>query len=119
MGQVRQVDWGNGQSHRLLVEVESLGFGVAHTIVRAGSMSRLQYRRHLEACYCISGAGQIISETGEVHAIEPGVLYALDRHDAHVLVAAESEDMHLVSVPNPALEGHERHVLDDSEFSAY
>src|SRR5438445_13767182 len=53
------VDWGNGTSHRLLTQQDGMGFTVCHTVVRAGSESRLHYRRHFEACYCIAGAGEI------------------------------------------------------------
>jgi len=47
----RFVDWGNGTSHRLLIEGDGMGFTVCHTVVRAGTQSLLQYRNHLEACY--------------------------------------------------------------------
>ncbi|MEE8546241.1 MAG: ectoine synthase, partial [Alphaproteobacteria bacterium] len=40
-----------------------------------------------------------------VHPIAPGTIYALDRHDAHVLRA--HTDMRLICVFNPALEGGE------------
>lgn len=118
--QVQSVDWGNGQSHRLLVEADRMGFAVAHTVVSAGSRSKLQYRRHLEACYCISGKGEILNADETVtHLLEPGVLYALDEHDPHVLVAGSGEDLHLVSVFNPPIRGDERHSLDPAGFSQY
>jgi L-ectoine synthase len=114
------VDWGNGQSHRLLVEADGMGFALAHTVVAAGTQSKLQYRRHLEACYCISGKGEVTSADGLTnHAIEPGVLYALDAHDAHTLSAATGEDLHLISVFNPPIRGDEKHTLDASGFSQY
>ena len=118
--EVTAVDWGNGRSHRLLVDADGMGFALAHTVVAAGSQSKLQYRRHLEACYCISGKGRVISADGTTtHTIEPGVLYALDAHDAHTLAAAAGEDMHLISVFNPPIRGDERHTLDSSGFSQY
>jgi L-ectoine synthase len=114
------VDWGNGRSHRLLIAADGVGFAVAHTVVRAGSESRLQYRNHIEACYCISGEGEVVSADGEVRSkLVPGVLYALDRHDAHILRAAEHGDMELISVFNPPIRGDERHRLDPDGFSAY
>ncbi|MGW4631023.1 ectoine synthase, partial [Streptomyces rubiginosohelvolus] len=33
----------------------------------------------------------------------PGMIYALDQHDPHYLVASDDEDLHLISVFNPAL----------------
>ncbi|MCP3012225.1 ectoine synthase [Nocardiopsis dassonvillei] len=114
------VDWGNGTSDRLLVEDDNLGFTVAHTVVRAGTVSRLQYANHLEACYCIAGSGLVESADGGVRIdLSPGVLYALDQHDPHLLIASEHEDLELVSVFNPPLRGDERHDLDALEFSSY
>ncbi|MFD3688484.1 ectoine synthase [Nocardiopsis sp. NPDC058631] len=114
------VDWGNGTSDRLLVEDDNLGFTVAHTVVRAGTVSRLQYANHLEACYCIAGSGLIESKDGGVRIdLSPGVLYALDKHDPHLLIAGEHEDLELVSVFTPALRGDERHSLGSLEFSSY
>ncbi|MFI9504542.1 ectoine synthase [Nocardia sp. NPDC052566] len=117
---VRAVEWGNGSSHRLLVAADNMGFTVADTLVRAGTKSRLQYRRHLEACYCISGHGEVLAADGSVvYTIEPGVLYALDQHDAHFLVAAPQGDMRLISIFNPPLNGDEVHDLDGDGFSHY
>ncbi|AZQ70671.1 L-ectoine synthase [Streptomyces luteoverticillatus] len=117
---VQTVEWGNGRSSRLLTESDGMGFTVADTLVRAGTKSRLQYRRHLEACYCISGRGEVISADGSKSlAIEPGVLYALDEHDAHFLIADPDTDLHLISVFNPPLRGDEVHSLDESGFSHY
>ncbi|WNV86430.1 ectoine synthase [Umezawaea sp. Da 62-37] len=117
--EVNCVDWGNGLSFRFLVEADGMGFTVAHTVVKAGSKSPLHYRRHLEACYCISGSGQVIDSAGTVHEIEPGVMYALDNHDEHFLIAAPEGDMELISVFNPPLQGDERHNFDSDEFSHY
>ncbi|PRB38744.1 L-ectoine synthase [Arthrobacter sp. MYb23] len=118
--QVPAVDWGNGTSFRLVNKDENLGFGVAHTIVRAGTVSKLKYDSHLEACYCISGKGRVLSADGDTELIiTPGVLYGLDNNDAHTLCADEDSDMHLISVFSPALEGHERHELSDDEYSSY
>ena len=112
-------EWGNGTSHRLLTLADGMGFTVCHTVVRAGTQSRLQYRRHLEACYCISGSGEVEDMAGTVHRLEPGTIYVLDAHDDHYLRADGSGDMVLVSVFNPPLAGTERHSLDRSTGSAY
>jgi len=113
------VHWGNGQSHRLLVEADGMGFALAHTVVAAGTESKLQYRRHLEACYCVAGKGEVSTADGRTHILEPGVLYALDQHDAHTLIAAPDEDLHLISVFNPPIRGDERHRLDPNGYSQY
>ncbi|MBW4721899.1 ectoine synthase [Saccharothrix obliqua] len=116
---VEPVEWGNGLSYRFLVEADNMGFTVAHTMVRAGSKSPLHYRRHLEACYCIAGRGQVVTGDGVAHNIEPGVIYALNEHDEHFLIAGPEEDLELISVFNPALRGDERHHLDSGGFSHY
>jgi len=114
------IDWGNGTSARLLTADDNLGFTIAHTVVRAGTVSKLQYRNHLEACYCIGGSGAVETMDGSVRVpLTTGVLYALDEHDAHLLIASDHEDLELVSVFNPPLQGHERHSLDASDYSSY
>lgn len=117
--EVNTVNWGNGTSSRLVNEADGLGFAVAHTVVAAGTSSKLQYRRHIEACYCLSGSGAVVEADGTRHEIIPGTLYALDSHDPHELVAAQHEDMHLVSIFNPPIKGTEKHTLDASGYSQY
>jgi L-ectoine synthase len=92
---------------------------VTDTIVTAGTKSRLQYTNHLEACYCIEGAGEVIDLDGNSFRLTPGTLYALDKHDAHFLVADPDTDLRLVCVFTPALRGDEIHSLDAAEFSNY
>jgi L-ectoine synthase len=116
---VPTVDWGNGLSRRFLVESDGMGYTVTDTTVRAGTKSRLEYRHHLEACYCIEGTGEVVDANGQSYALEPGTLYALDRHDPHFLIAAPHEDLRLVCVFTPALRGDETHRLDSAEFSHY
>ena len=88
-------------------------------MVRAGSESRLQYRNHLEACYCIAGEGEVEDMNGKVYPIKVGDIYVLDKHDKHYLRGGKTSDLILVSVFNPPLKGTERHSLDGSEGSAY
>ncbi len=113
------VDWGNGTSHRLLTETDRLGYTVCHTVVRAGTESQLQYRNHLEACYCISGEGEVEDMEGTVFPIKPGDIYVLDKHDRHLLRGGKKRDLVLVSVFNPPLKGDEKHDLNNPEGSAY
>ena len=113
------VDWGNGESYRLLTQADAMGFGVCHTIVRAGTESLLQYRNHLEACYCIAGEGEVEDMDGNVYPITPGTLYVLDQHDRHYLRGGADTDLILVSIFNPALQGTEKHDLSNPQGSAY
>lgn len=115
----RFVDWGNGTSHRMVVEDDRMGFTVCHTVVRAGTEALLQYRNHLEACYCIAGEGEVEDMQGQVHPIREGDIYVLDKHDRHFLRGGKDRDMILVSVFNPPLKGGERHNLSNQQGSAY
>ena len=86
-----------------------MGFSLHDTTVAAGEELELEYRHHLEACYCIAGEAEVEDlGTGERRAITPGTVYALDRHDRHRLRV--TEDLRLVCVFNPPLTGRERHV---------
>ncbi len=114
-----KVHWGAGTSHRLLIESDNMGFGLCHTVVEAGKEARLQYRNHLEACYCIAGAGEVEDMHGTIWKIRPGDIYVLDQHDDHFLRADADQDLVLVSVFNPPLKGTEVHKLDAEGASSY
>lgn len=113
------VNWGNGTSHRLLTRQDQMGFTVCHTVVARGSESLLEYKNHLEACYCIGGEGEVENMAGERFLITPGTIYVLDQHDKHLLRASPDRDLILVSVFNPPLQGTETHTLDGGGSSAY
>ncbi|WP_406644580.1 ectoine synthase [Aliisedimentitalea scapharcae] len=115
----RFVDWGNGTSHRFLVCEDGMGFTMCHTIVRAGTTTRLKYENHLEACYCIAGSGTVTGADGQDHVIKPGTMYALDQHDDHTLTAYSKTDLVLVSVFNPPLSGQETHDPTGAGPSGY
>lgn len=117
--QSETVDWGSGTSDRLLVADDNMGFAVAHTVVKAGTSSKLQSTNHLEACYCIAGSGSVIEKDGTVHEITPGTIYVLDEHDAHDLRGGENEDLVLVSIFNPPITGDEKHTLTEDGYSGY
>jgi L-ectoine synthase len=119
LSDVPTVDWGNGLSRRFLLESDGMGYTVTDTTVRAGTKSQLEYRRHLEACYCIEGSGEVVDANGDSYPLEPGTMYALDRNDPHFLIASPHEDLRLVCVFSPALQGHETHKLDSADFSHY
>ena len=116
---IEPVMWGNGTSHRLLVEKDGLGYTMTDTVVWAGTSSNLQYRAHLEACYCISGRGWVEEADGTRHRVEPGTLYALNEHDVHTLVADPEQDLRLVCTFYPALQGGETHRLSGPGHSTY
>ena len=111
---VKTVEWGNGLSRRFLLESDGMGYTVTDTIINAGTTSRLEYKNHLEACYCIEGSGAVVEMDGTRHELVPGTLYALDKHDMHDLIADPEGDMRLVCMFTPALTGEEAHRLTES-----
>lgn len=114
----RDVFWGNGQSRRFLIESDNMGYSVTDTVINAGTTSLLEYKNHLETCYCIEGEGEVrTAEDGKIYPIKPGTIYALDKNDKHYLTAHST--MRLVCVFLPALKGHESHNLSNSASSHY
>jgi L-ectoine synthase len=100
-------------SRRLLLRHEGMGFSMHDTLIHAGTETRMWYRNHLEAVYCIEGEGELESlADGALHPVRPGTLYALDRHDKHILRARSR--MRMICVFNPPLSGKETHGTDGS-----
>jgi L-ectoine synthase len=114
IGSPRHVSGEGWQSRRMLLKMDGMGFSLHDTVIKEGAEQRLHYKHHLEANYCISGRGEVVDvKTGKSFAMRPGTLYALDRHDEHILRAI-SGDLRLVCVFNPALTGQEKHQADGS-----
>jgi len=110
IGTERDVNWGNGQSRRLLIESDGMGFALLDTIIRAGTDLQIQYKNHLEAVYCIEGKGSITDVAEDkVYDIVPGVMYVLNNHDVHRLCA--TEDLRVICVFNPPIKGDEKHDM--------
>lgn len=98
-------------SRRLLLAGDAMGFSLHDTIIEAGTETRMWYKNHLEAVYCIEGQGTVEEvDTGQVHQVTAGTVYALDRHDRHVLRAVTR--MRMVCVFNPPCTGQETHDED-------
>jgi L-ectoine synthase len=96
------------ESTRLLLKNDRMGFSFHITTIYARSETHICYQHHLEAVYCISGEGEVETlSDGKVHPIRPGTLYALDRHDDHLLRGIT--EMKLACVFNPPLTGREVH----------
>lgn len=107
-GTDRDVDTPTWNSRRLLLKSEGMGFSMHDTIIKAGTSTEMCYLNHLEAVYCIQGTGVLEDLTnGEVHPIEPGVLYALDGHEHHILTG--HTDLRMICVFNPPVTGREVH----------
>ncbi|MCS4503160.1 L-ectoine synthase [wastewater metagenome] len=114
IGTDRDVEGPDWKSRRLLLKKDGMGFSFHETIIPAGTEHTFWYKNHLEAVYCVAGNGTIEDlATGEVHEIRDGTLYALDKHDRHVLRGG-TEDMRLVCAFNPPVTGREVHDEDGS-----
>ena len=104
----RHVESKGWDSTRLLLKSDNMGFSFHITTIYAGGDLPMHYKNHLEAVYCIEGEGEIEDlATGEVHQIRPGVLYALDKNDKHILRGRT--EMTMACVFNPPLNGLEVH----------
>lgn len=107
-GTEREVRADNWTSRRLLLHGDGMGFSLHDTVIHAGSSTRMCYRHHVEAVYCIEGRGSItVADTGETLPIEAGTVYALDGHEEHILTGETV--MRMICVFNPALSGRETH----------
>ena len=107
-GTGRDVHTATWNSRRLLLKSENMGFSMHDTIIKAGTSTEMCYRNHVEAVYCIEGHGLLEDLTnGGSFPIEPGVLYALDGHERHILTG--HTDLRMICVFNPPVTGREVH----------
>jgi L-ectoine synthase len=104
----RRVETPGWNSVRLLLKEDAMGFSFHITTIYEGAELPMHYRNHLESVYCVAGEGSIENQaTGETFPIRPGVMYALDKHDPHILRA--TSEMTMACVFNPPLNGLEVH----------
>lgn len=107
----RKVSSKGWESVRLLLKDDNMGFSFHVTTIFEGAHLDMHYQNHLESVFCLSGEGELEEkETGKVHKIESGTLYALDKHDKHILRA--KTEMIMACVFNPPLNGKEVHNAD-------
>jgi L-ectoine synthase len=90
-----------------------MGVTLTDSILEAGFEMVLWQKNHYEACYCLEGEGTLEElDTGKVHRISAGTLYAMNRHDRHRIHATTR--MRIVCTFFPALTGDEVHDADGS-----
>lgn len=107
-GSERDVTAQNWASRRLLLRQDGMGFSFHETIIHPGTETAIWYKNHFEAVFCVAGEGEVeLVPSGVVHPIRPGVMYALNRHDKHLLRART--ELRLLCVFNPPLSGRETH----------
>lgn len=113
IGTEREVVADNWISRRILLEADGMGFSLHQTIIRPGTTTNMQYRHHVEAVFCVEGEGEVeVLETGVKYPVLPGMMYALDQHERHILRA--KTQLQLICVFDPPLHGREVHDVDGS-----
>lgn len=96
------------ESARVLLKGDEMGFSFHITTLYAGEEIRMHYKNHLEAVFVISGEGTIEDlGTGEIHELHPGMLYALNAHDKHIV--RPRTNIVTTCVFNPPVIGNEVH----------
>ncbi len=100
-------------SSRYLLRDDNVGFTLTQTTVAAGTKQLMEYKNHIEANLIIEGEGTVTDMAdGTTFDLAPGVMYTLDQHDRHELLA--HTDLRIVCVFSPALVGTETHDADGS-----
>lgn len=103
----------NWVSARFLLKDDGMGFSFHETTIFANTETRIWYKNHLEAVYCVEGEGEVETiADGKIYPLKPGTMYALNDHDEHYLRAFS--ELRLVCAFNPALAGREVHLPDGS-----
>ncbi len=99
------------ESARLLLADDGMGFSFHLTKLYAGSELKFHYKHHLEAVMVLKGTGTIEDlGSGETHELRPGVLYALNENDEHIV--RPETDILTACVFNPPVTGREVHGED-------
>lgn len=100
-------------SLRLLHQEDGMGVTLTDSTLEAGFEMVLWQKNHFEACYCLEGEGTVEElDTGKVHEIKAGTLYAMNNHDRHRIRA--TSHMRVICTFFPALTGDEVHDADGS-----
>ncbi len=109
-GEARGDKW---HSLRLLHKEDGMGVTLVDALLEPGFDMALWQKNHLAACYCIEGAGGVEElESGRVHEIKAGTLYAMNNHDRHRIRAITR--MRVICTFVPPLTGDEIHDADGS-----
>ncbi len=104
----RNVKSNGWESARLLLKDDGMGFSFHVTRMYAGEELRMHYQNHLEAVLVLEGSGTIEDlGTGEIHRLAPGVMYALNANDRHIV--RPETDILTACVFNPPVTGREVH----------
>lgn len=104
----RHVESNGWHSDRLLLKDDGMGFSFHVTTMFAGEELHMHYQNHLEAVLVMQGEGTIEDlGTGLTHELKPGVMYALNANDRHIVRPVQ--DIVCACVFNPPVTGREVH----------
>ncbi len=102
---------GNGQSIRLLLADDGMGFSLSDVYLVPGTVNKLWYKNHWEANYVVAGNAALEDRTtGETWALSPGSLYMVGPNDRHII--STDQDVQILSIFNPPVTGNEYHDED-------
>lgn len=109
-----EIDDGDFVSRRLVLKRDGMGYSVHDTEIAANDELHMWYKHHFETVLITEGEGEIEDlGTGKRHPLKPGVMYALNEHDKHILRAFD-QGLRMTCVFYPALVGGETHQEDGS-----
>ncbi len=111
-GRVVSLNNGAVTSARVITAADGIGFSYNdNRIAKADGGFDLWYKHHWEGNYIVSGRGRITDlSSGDAREVGPGTLYVVGPNDRHRVEV--TEDMHVLSIFCPALQGDERHDAD-------
>jgi L-ectoine synthase len=113
IGSERDVDGIGFKSLRYLLASDNMGFSLHKTIIPKGGPYYWHYKKHFEACFCVSGEGMLYDMVNKrYYSIKPNTTYVLDKNDPHTFEALT--DVVLISIFNPPVTGREIHKEDGS-----
>lgn len=109
-----EVDDGDFVSRRIILAEDSMGYSVHDTEIPPNEELHMWYKHHFETVLITEGSGEVEDlGTGKRHKLEPGVMYALNEHDKHIL-RSDKNGLRMTCVFYPALIGGETHQSDGS-----
>jgi len=100
-------------SRRYTLRADGMGHSFHETVLKPGCELHMWYKNHKETVICIEGEGQIEDLTeGGKWDLKPGMLYALDKHQKHIL--STEKGMTVMCCFTPSLVGPEDHDEEGS-----
>ncbi|MBO0853696.1 MAG: ectoine synthase [Nocardia sp.] len=79
---------------------DGVGFSYHETTVAAGTETPLHYPDYYEAVWVLEGHGALRDRDNEMtYRLAPGVMYLLDGHERHTIVAETALRMYCVFAP--------------------